>query len=65
MVRPTLTRTKGPGPGGATDFPLQDISIQPVEGKLVLFPPFWTHPHRAAIVEQGTKYIATTWICFA
>ncbi len=53
------------GPGGETEFPLQDIRLRPEEGKLVLFPPFWTHVHRAVTVEHGTKYIATTWICFA
>ena len=53
------------GPGGETEFPLQEIKIQPEEGKLVLFPPFWTHPHRAVTVATGVKYIATTWICFA
>lgn len=53
-----------PGPGGETEFPLQDIRVRPEEGKLVLFPPFWTHPHRAVTVESGVKYIATTWVCF-
>lgn len=53
------------GPGGETEFPVQDIRVRPEQGKLVLFPPFWTHPHRAVTVEQGVKYIATTWICFA
>jgi hypothetical protein len=53
------------GPGGETEFPLQEIKVRPEEGKLVLFPPFWTHPHRAVTVEDGVKYIATTWICFA
>lgn len=53
-----------PGPGGETEFMLQDIKIRPEEGKLILFPPFWTHPHRAVTVEHGAKYIATTWICF-
>ncbi len=54
-----------PGPGGETEFPVQQIKVTPEEGKLVLFPPFWTHPHRAVTVEQGVKYIATTWVCFA
>ena len=54
-----------PGPGGETEFPLQDVAIRPQQGKLVLFPPFWTHMHRGATLEQGAKYIATTWICFA
>ena len=54
-----------PGPGGETEFPLQGVLIRPAQGKLVLFPPFWTHPHRAVTVEHGVKYIATTWVCFA
>ena len=54
-----------PGPGGETEFALQAVSIRPAQGKLVLFPPFWTHVHRGVTLEQGVKYIATTWICFA
>ncbi|NEX21153.1 2OG-Fe(II) oxygenase [Thiorhodococcus mannitoliphagus] len=54
-----------PGPGGETEFLHQGISVRPECGKLVLFPPFWTHEHRAAEVRQGAKYIATTWVVFA
>ncbi len=54
-----------PGPGGETEFPLQQCMIKPQEGKLLLFPPFWTHVHRGVVLEQGVKYIATTWVCFA
>lgn len=54
-----------PGPGGTTDFGVQDISVQPQRGKMVLFPPFWTHIHRNAQLEKGVKYIATTWVSFA
>ncbi len=54
-----------PGPGGETEFPLQGISIRPEQGKLLLFPPFWTHVHRGVTLQEGVKYIATTWICFA
>lgn len=50
--------------GGETDFHHQKVSIKPTKGKLVLFPPFWTHQHRAAVIEEGVKYIATTWITF-
>ncbi|MEO8753160.1 MAG: 2OG-Fe(II) oxygenase [Casimicrobiaceae bacterium] len=53
------------GPGGETEFPLQQTVIRPREGKLLLFPPFWTHVHRGTVLEHGVKYIATTWICFA
>ena len=54
-----------PGPGGETEFLYQDVSIKPEAGKLILFPPFWTHEHRGVTLEQGVKYIATTWVVFA
>ena len=54
-----------PGPGGETEFLFQDVKVTPEKGKLVLFPPFWTHEHRAVTVNEGVKYIATTWIVFA
>ena len=53
------------GPGGETEFLYQDIKVRPETGKLVLFPPFWTHEHRAARLQTGVKYIATTWVVFA
>ncbi|MDA0225643.1 MAG: 2OG-Fe(II) oxygenase [Proteobacteria bacterium] len=53
------------GPGGETEFPLQDVLVRPAQGKLLLFPPFWTHVHRGVTLQAGVKYIATTWICFA
>ena len=54
-----------PGPGGETEFLFQQASVRPERGKLVLFPPFWTHEHRAAALQEGLKYIATTWVVFA
>ncbi len=53
------------GPGGETEFLYQNVRIRPEAGKLVLFPPFWTHEHRAVTLQQGVKYIATTWVVFA
>ena len=53
------------GPGGETEFLFQNIKIKPEQGKLILFPPFWTHEHRAVTLEKGLKYIATTWVVFA
>ena len=53
------------GPGGETEFYFQNIKIIPEVGKLILFPPFWTHPHRGIKLHKGVKYIATTWVCFA
>ena len=54
-----------PGPGGETEFLVQQVRIKPEQGKLLLFPPFWTHEHRGVILQKGVKYIATTWIVFA
>lgn len=52
------------GPGGETEFSFQDIKVTPQQGKLVLFPPFWTHEHRGVTLKKGVKYIATTWVVF-
>ena len=54
-----------PGPGGETEFRYQQVKIRPERGKLLLFPPFWTHEHRGVTLEAGVKYIATTWVVFA
>ena len=54
-----------PGPGGETEFSYQNVMIRPEAGKLLLFPPFWTHEHRGVTLQQGVKYIATTWAVFA
>jgi len=53
------------GPGGETEFLFQGVKVRPEEGKLLLFPPFWTHEHRGVTLQQGVKYIATTWVVFA
>lgn len=54
-----------PGPGGETEFKFQQIKAKPEQGKLLLFPPFWTHEHRGVTLKEGVKYIATTWVIFA
>ena len=54
-----------PGPGGETEFLYQDVRVKPEQGKLILFPPFWTHEHRGVTLQHGVKYIATTWVVFA
>ena len=52
------------GPGGETEFLNQNVKVKPETGKLILFPPFWTHEHRGVKLQNGVKYIATTWIVF-
>jgi len=53
------------GPGGETEFLFHGVKVKPKEGKMLLFPPFWTHEHRGVTLEKGVKYIATTWVVFA
>lgn len=53
------------GPGGETEFLFQNVKVKPEQGKLLLFPPFWTHEHRGVTLQSGVKYIATTWVVFA
>ncbi len=51
--------------GGETEFLYQPVKVKPERGKLLIFPPFWTHEHRATELQRGKKYIATTWLSFA
>ena len=45
--------------GGATEFPLQVAALQPSQGTIVLFPPYWLYPHRAAPPTDKAKYKIT------
>lgn len=47
--------------GGETEFPRQGVSLKPKAGTVAMFPPFWTHPHAAAPVESGVKYVVVGW----
>jgi len=50
--------------GGETEFPTQGISVKPVEGRMVTFPPFWTHAHIGHPPVSENKYAVTAWITF-
>lgn len=50
--------------GGQTEFPLENLKIQPQKGLTVFFPPGWTHPHRGIVSPTETKYIITGWYSF-
>ena len=47
--------------GGQTRFISYDLNVNPVEGRLVIWPAFWTHIHHGITSETQTKYIATGW----
>ena len=46
---------------GGTYFSNYDYKIDAVEGRLVIWPAYWTHVHRGVISKSQTKYIATGW----
>ena len=48
--------------GGETHLPKQEIKIKPEAGKLILFPPFWTHPHAELKPVKEPKYIMMSYL---
>jgi len=48
--------------GGETSIPRYDIKCKPKAGRLLMFPPYWTHPHQGEKVIKGTKYILMTYL---
>lgn len=49
---------------GETVFPSQKKKFKPCAGDLLLWPAYWTHPHKGIPSPTQTKYIATGWINF-
>jgi 2OG-Fe(II) oxygenase superfamily len=48
--------------GGIFKFPLQNISIKPKKGSILIFPPYWTHPHEVTKPENDSfRYTINTW----
>jgi hypothetical protein len=49
--------------GGVYKFPLQNIEIELKKGSVIIFPPYWTHPHEVtSINENESRYTINTWI---
>ena len=46
---------------GETYFSNYDLKVNPVEGRLVIWPAYWTHCHKGIVSNTETKYIATGW----
>lgn len=46
-----------------TEFPLEKLTVEAREGRLVIFPPLWTYPHLGQMPRDGgTKYILSTYL---
>ena len=50
--------------GGGTYYPEYNRTINAVEGRLCIFPAFWTHSHKGIVSDTQTKYIATGWYVY-
>lgn len=46
--------------GGGTNFPIHDITVQAVRGRVSLFPTNFTHPHSGVMPLSSDKYIIST-----
>ena len=47
--------------GGYTEFPSQEKMYQPRAGNVLIWPAFFTHPHKGIESKTQTKYIVTGW----
>jgi hypothetical protein len=48
--------------GGKFKFPAQNISFKLKKGSILLFPPYWTHPHEVSALNNNTfRYTINTW----
>ena len=47
---------------GNTLFPLHNLNIQPVSGRVIVFPPTWEYPHTGLAPKIDSKYIMSTYI---
>jgi hypothetical protein len=49
---------------GGTEFYFQNKTVKAEQGKLVIWPPYWTHFHKSEVSNSETKYIITGWFNF-
>lgn len=49
---------------GGTEFYFQNKITKAEQGKIVIWPPYWTHFHRSQVSFTETKYIITGWFEF-
>ena len=50
--------------GGHTEFPTQNKKFQPRRGDILIWPAYFTHPHRGIVSKTQTKYIVTGWLSY-
>lgn len=48
--------------GGGTLFPLHEFILPAVEGRVSVFPAYWTHPHGSQMPMSNDKWIISTFV---
>ena len=49
--------------GGEFCFPIQDITVKLKKGQILVFPPYWTHPHYTMDLKNRTyRYTINSWL---
>tara|TARA_B100001175_G_scaffold272587_1_gene245837 strand:- start:1125 stop:2096 length:972 start_codon:yes stop_codon:yes gene_type:complete len=49
--------------GGEFCFPIQDITVKLKKGQIIVFPPYWTHPHYTMDLKNRTyRYTINSWL---
>ena len=49
---------------GGTEFDYQNFTCNAESGKMVIWPPYWTHFHRSQVSASQVKYIMTGWFAY-
>ena len=50
--------------GGDFKFTYHDIKVKLKKGSVIIFPPFWTHPHETDdLINNTYRYTINTWSC--
>ena len=47
---------------GNTLFPSHNLNIEPVSGRVIVFPPTWEYPHLGLPPKKESKYIMSTYV---
>jgi hypothetical protein len=48
--------------GGIVNFPYHNVSMKLKKGSVLIFPPYWTHPHEVSELKNNTfRYTINTW----
>lgn len=50
--------------GGIFNFPGKNVSLKLEKGSVLIFPPYWTHPHEVSdLTNDSYRYTLSTWTC--